>query len=240
MTEIIEPTQRTAARVAGALYLVIMANSLLAEFFLRAPLMVRGDAARTAQNILASERLFRISTVSVLMSVVGNVILLMALYVVLQPINKHVALLAAFFRVAECVLFAVSAASDVVALRLLSGSDYLRAFETEQLQALARALISTRHDVGLIGAVFLGLGSTVFAWLWLKSRYIPRLLAAWGIFASLTLALGILTMMVFPELTSIIGPAYWAPLFIFEVTLGVWLLVKGIRASVVDTVPQSA
>jgi hypothetical protein len=110
----------------------------------------------------------------------------------------------------------------------------LQAFETKQLQALAELFISARHDAGFIGAVFLGLGSTVFAYLWLKSRYIPRGLAAWGIFSSLTLAIGILSLMVFPGLASAVGPAYWAPIFIFEVILGLWLLVKGIQPSMIE------
>src|SRR6202022_3455069 len=162
----IEPEQQTAAKVAGFLYLVVMAVSLLAELYLRAPLLVRGDAVRTAQNIVASERLFRLSTVSNLMTVVGHVILIVALYVVLESINRRVVLLAAFFRLVECAIFAVMALSDFVALRLLTGDDYLRAFGTEQLQALARVFISARHDAGLIAAVFLGLGSTAFAYLW--------------------------------------------------------------------------
>ncbi len=74
----------------------------------------------------------------------------------------------------------------------------------------------------------------VFTYLWLKSRYIPRGLAAWGIFSSLALAIGILALMVFPGLASVVGPAYWLPIFIFEVTLGFWLLVKRIRAPIVE------
>lgn len=230
----IEPAQHTAAKVAGFLYLVTIVISLLAELYLRAPLLVRGDAAQTAQNIVASERQFRISIVSGLVAVAGDVILLVALYVVLKPIDRNLALLAAFWRLTKCALFAVMALNDFVALSLLSGAEYLRPFDTKQLQALARMFISVRHAGGLIGAVFLGLGSTVFAYLWLKSRYIPRGLAAWGIFSSLVLAIGILGIMVFPDLASVVGPAYWAPLFIFEVTLGFWLLVKGIRAPIVE------
>jgi len=229
----IEPAQQTAAKVAGFLYLVTMVIPLLADLFLRGPLIAHGDAAQTARNIVASERLFRLSIVSGLMTVAGEIILLVALYIVLKPINRNVALLAAFWRLAKCVIFALIAVGDFVALRLLSDAGYLRAFETKQLQALAELLINARHDVGFIGAVFLGLGSTAFAYLWLKSRYIPRGLAAWGIFSSLVLAIGIWGTMVFPGLASVVGPAYWLPIFIFEVTLGFWLLVKGIQPSMI-------
>jgi len=230
----IEPEQHTAAKVAGFLYLFTMVIQLLADFYLRAPLIVHGDGVQTAKNIVASERLFRLSIVSGLMTVAGEMILLVALYIVLKPINRNVALVAAFWRLAKCVIFAVIALGDFVALRLLSGAGYLRAFETKQVQALAGLFISARHDGGFIGGVFLGLGSTVFAYLWLRSRYIPRGLAAWGIFSSLVLAIGILGMMVFPGLASVVGPAYWAPIFMFEVTLGLWLLVKGIQPSMIE------
>jgi hypothetical protein len=230
----IEPEQQTVAKVAGFLYLVTMVIPLLAEIYLRAPLIVHGDAVQTAKNIVASERLFRLSIVSGLIAVAGEVILLVALYVVLKPINRNVALLATFWRLAKCVIFAVIAMGDFVALRLLSGAGYLRAFEAKQLQALAGLFISARHDGGFIGAVFLGLGSTAFAYLWLKSRYIPRGLAAWGIFSSLVLAIGIGGIMVFPGLASVVGPAYWLPIFIFEVTLGLWLPVQGIQPSMIE------
>jgi hypothetical protein len=154
--------------------------------------------------------------------------LLLALYVVLKPINRNVALLAAFWRLAECSIFALITLNDFVALRLLSGADYLRAFDTQQLQALAYTFVRA-HDAGyLIGLVFFGLGSTVFAYLWFKSRYIPRALAAWGIFSSLVVAIVTLAIMVFPSLAAVVIPVYFVPIFIFEVTLGIWL-VKGIR-----------
>jgi len=227
----IEPAQHTAAKVAGFLYLVTMVNTILAEFYLRAPLLVRGDAVQTARNIVASERLFRLSIVSGLITVAGHVVLLVALYVVLKPINRNVALLGAFWRLAESTVFAINTLNDFLALRLLSGADYLQAFDTKQLQALARVFISVRHEGGQIGSVFLGLGSTVFAYLWWKSRYIPRGLAGWGIFSSLVLTIVLLIDMVFPGFAPLLSLAYWAPMFIFEVAMGVWLLFKGIQAA---------
>ncbi len=156
--------------------------------------------------------------------------MVLALYVVLKPINRNVALLAAFWRLAECSILAVITLNDFAALAFLSGADYLRAFDTPQLQALARVFISVQTAGYLIGLVFFGLGSTVFSYLWFKSRYIPRVLAAWGIFSSLVVAIVTLAIMVFPSVAAVVVPVYFAPSFIFEVTLGLWLLVKGIQA----------
>ena len=224
----LEPEQHSAAKIAGFLYLFLMVTAMFAEFYARGPLIVHGDVVQTAQNIAASQRLFRVGTVSDLITFAGDVILIWALYVVLKPVNSRVVLLAVFWRIAECAIFALITLNDFVILRLLSGADYLRAFDTKQLQALAYTFAGA-HDAGyLIGMVFFGLGSTVFAYLWLQSRYIPRVLAAWGIFASLVVTIVTLAIMVFPRLAAVVIPAYFAPIFIFEVTLGFWLLIKGI------------
>jgi Domain of unknown function (DUF4386) len=234
LTSRLEPAQQTAAKVAGFLYLFTMVSANFAEFYARGRLIVAGDAVQTTKNIAASERLFRLGIVSNLITFASVVILLLALYVVLKPINKNVALLAAFWRLAECSIFALIALNDFVALRLLSGADYLRAFGTNQLQALAYTFVGV-HDAGyLIGLVFFGLGSTVFAYLWFKSRYIPRGLAALGIFSSLVVAIVTLAIMVFPGLAAVVIPVYFAPIFIFEVTLGFWLLIKGVQAPIVE------
>ena len=118
---------------------------------------------------------------------------------------------------------------SLVVLKLLSGTDGLKAFETGQLHALARLAISVQGLGMNVGFILLGLGSAVFACLLLKSRYVPKALAAWGIFASLALTTGTLTLLVFPGFGAV-GMAYMIPMGLYEVGLGLWLLVKGISA----------
>lgn len=229
----VEPLQQTAAKIAGFLYLFTLLTANFAEFYTRGRLIVSGDAAQTAKNIVASERLFRLGAVSNLITFAGCVPLLVALYVVLKPIGRNVALLAAFWRLAECAIFALIILNDFVTLQLLSGTDSLRAFDTQQAQALAYTFVRA-HDLGyLIGLVFYGLGSTAFSYLFFKSRYIPRALSALGILSSFLVAIVTLTVMAFPGLANVVVPAYFVPSFIFEVTLGFWLLIKGIQAPLV-------
>ncbi|MBI1731230.1 MAG: DUF4386 domain-containing protein [Gammaproteobacteria bacterium] len=227
----IGPEQHTAARVAGFLYLFLMVTGMFAEFYARGSLIVAGDAVQTALNITASERLFRIGIVANLVTFAGGVALVWALYVVLAPISRNLALLAAFWRLAECAVLAVITLNDFVALRLLSGANYLRTIDTQQLQSLARLFVGVQGDGYRIGLVLFGLGSLVFAYLWFQSRYIPRALAAWGIFASLLVAIITMAIMVFPALGPVVIPAYYAPIFIFEVTLGFWLVIRGIQVA---------
>ena len=229
----IEPAQHTAAKAAGLLYLFTSATAIFAEFFVRGRLIVRGDAVETAKNIVASERLFRLGIASDLITELGVVALVWALYVVLKPIDRNLALLAAFWRLTEASVFTVSVVDALAAVLLLSGADYLQAVGTQQLQVLALFFVSLQGAGWRIGYVFLGLGSTVFSYLWLKSRYIPRALAIGGVFSSLLLAIGTLAIMVFPSLAAVVTLVYMAPMAVYEVTLGFWLLVKGIRAPTV-------
>ncbi len=223
----IEPAQRTAARVVGFLYVFTMLTSMFG-YYARGPMVTGADVMQTARNIAASDRLFRMSIVGDLLTVAGVIILVLALYVVLEPINRHIALLAAFWRLAENIILALITLNGFAVAVLLSGADYLRAFDTKQLPSLAYAIYRVWGAGFNIGFLFLGLGSTVFSYLWLKSRYIPRSLAAFGIFSSLLLAVFSLAVMVFPGLAGIVGLTYMAPMGFYEVGLGVWLLVKGI------------
>jgi hypothetical protein len=225
----IEPEQRTAAKVVGCIYLIAMATSIFAQAYARGPLIVAGDAVQTAINIAASERLFRIGSIIHLLTFASDAMLAVALYIVLKPVNRSVALLAASWRLVDCGILAVNLLNDFAILQVVSGAEYLRAFDTKQLQALARLFYNIEGAGFQIGFVFLGLGSTVFSYLWLKSRYVPRGLAAWGILASLVLAFGTLTIMLFPRLGAGVGLTYMAPMFFYEVGMGLWLLVKGLR-----------
>ena len=224
----IQPEQHAAAKVVGVVYITAMATSMFAELYARGPLIVAGDAMKTAANIVAAEGLFRLSSVIHVMTFASDVVMAVALYVILKHVNRNIALLAAAWRVADSAILASIIMSDFAVLRLLSGADYLKAFNAEQLNGLARFFISVQAAGFQIGFVFLGLGSTVFSYLWLKSGYIPRGLAAWGIFASMTLAFGTLAIMLVPSL-GVVGLSYMAPMFFYEVGLGLLLLIKGLR-----------
>jgi hypothetical protein len=228
LTSRLEPAQYTAAKLAGFLYLFTNATAIVA-FSARGKLMVPHDAVQTAQNIAASEQLFRIGIATELITVVGVIILLWGLYVILKPINKDVALLAAFLRLAENFVLAFITVLEFAALAVVKGTASLQAFGTPQLQGLVDTFIRVYGETFNIGFLFLGLGSAVFSYLWWKSRYIPRVLAGWGIFASLVMAVMSLALIVFPGLSAM-GMTYMMPMGLYEFGLGFWLLIKGIKA----------
>lgn len=228
----IEPAQRAAAKIVGFLYLFTNATAIFA-FSVRGKLIAPRDVAQTATNIEASERLFRTGIAAEMLTIVGVLVLLWGLYVILKPIDRNVVWLATFLRLAENFVLAVITLSEFAALRLLGGADYLRAFDARQLQGLAYTLIRVYGDGFSIGFLFLGLGSAVFSYLWLKSRYIPRWLAILGIFGSSVMALLSLAIVVFPGLAAL-GLTYMLPMGLYEFGLGFWLLFKGIQAPAVD------
>jgi len=141
-------------------------------------------------------------------------------------------LLAAFWGLIETAVFVVLLLNDLEALRLLSGADYLRVFEPDRLQALARASMSA-HGAGYgVGLVFAGLRSTLFCYLWFKSSYIPKILAVWGMLASILMGASAFSFIIFPELAKVVGVGiYGAPIFFFELTMGFWLLLRGLPPS---------
>jgi hypothetical protein len=109
------------------------------------------------------------------------------------------------------------------------------------LQALARLSMAAHGAAYNLGFVWFGFGSTVFCYVWFKSRYVPTALAAWGMFASLLLGTRGLLVIVFPELAAMIAtPVYFGPIFIFEVTMGFWLLLKALPPSAKPIAPVGA
>ncbi len=224
------PNPRALARIVGGLLLLQMAGGVFGEMIVRRPLIVRGDVTKTAENILESERLFRTAIAGDLVTSVAVLTLTWGLYVLLRPVNKHLALLGAFFRITENAVLCGVTIGSLVALRLLSGADYLMSFEPRQLHGLVRLALGAQGLGMNVAFVLLGLGSSIFAYLLLKSRYVPKVLAVWGIFSALLLSVGTLAIIVFPELGAI-GLAYMMPMGLYEVGLGLWLLVKGVRAT---------
>ena len=223
-------SQHKAARLAGLLYLIAMATGLFAEFYVHFPstLIVSGDAAKTASNIMANERLYRIGIANNIITFAIDVALIWALYVLLRPVNRNLALLAVFFRLVETTMACVAIINYYVAMQFVSDADHLKAFDSNQIQALS-ILHDTYALTFIVVAIFLGLGSAIFNYLLFKSRYIPKALAAWGIFASLLLLMSQFAIIIFPAVEKIIIPACYGPIAIDEIALGFWLLFKGVN-----------
>jgi Domain of unknown function (DUF4386) len=230
----IDESQRKAAIAAGFSYLITFAVVVYVNFGIHGRLIVDNNAAETAQNILRHEQLFRIGIIGDLIYCVGVVVLTTALYVILKPVNSGLALLAALWRFIWVLVWLVMTLNLFNALRLLSGADYLQAFETDRLQILARFYLGSSFDYYYVGLLFEALASTVCGYLWLRSRYIPRALAVFGVTSSAFCVACTLIFYVFPNFDKTVN-LWWfdSPMGIFNIALSFWLLFKGLRPSAV-------
>lgn len=192
---------------------------------------------------MAHAHLFRVTIVLDLLTVAGCVILNQALYELLAPVHRSLARLALLWRLVESAVYAATTVSGFVVLSALSGADYLQAFEPRQLQALARLFLGVRTPGFWVAMLFLLLGSTIYCYLLVRSRYIPRALAYCGLVGSALGVLGLLAYFLFPESVAATFAAIralpaaalvllgliFAPIYGFEIIVGFWLLVKGVR-----------
>lgn len=215
-------------RFTGAMYLLQMAAGVFTQIYARGSLIVRDNATRTAQNILDSEALFRIGIASDLVTYTAVLLATWGLYVLLRPIDRNLAVLAVFLRLMELAIHFNVTVNSLAVLRLLSGAEYLQPIGAPELHSMAQLALGVQGAGMNMGFIPLGLGSAVFAYLLYRSRYVPRLLAGWGVFASLLLAAYAFTIIVFPK-AGALQLLPMLPMGIYEVTLGFWLLVHGVR-----------
>lgn len=230
----VEESQRKSAKVAGLSYLFTLATVVYVNFGIHDRLIADNNA-ETAKNILAHEQLFRIGIAGDLIYCVGVVVLLTALYVILKPANRGLALLAAFCRLVFVLMWLAVALNLFDALRLLSDADYLRALGADRVQALVSLYLGTRFDYYYVGLLFGALASTICGYLWFKSRYIPRALAAFGVISSAFCVACTLVFYIFPNFTHVVN--LWlfdTPMAVFDIALSFWLLIKGLRQPVQD------
>lgn len=229
----INSSQRSAAKIAAWSYLLSFAIVVFANYVLLNPLVIPRNAVDTAKNILAHETQFRIALTLFLSYSIGAVVLAGALYVVLKPINLYLALLGALFRTIFAMSWLLSAVHSLGALRFLGTTPYLQVFEPDRLQVLARVTIAATFDDYYVGLPFFGLAATVCAWLWLKSNYIPRVLAMFGVIASAWCVLCAVIYLIFPDFNKTVNDYIFdSPMALFELVLSFWLLFKGISPKI--------
>lgn len=216
--------QKTA-RIAAILYLAICFLAPFGDMVVRDRVIVPGDAATTAGNIMASEGLYRVGFVSDLATQIIHVSLVLALYKLLKPVSKSQALLMAVWGLVPVPIAMLNELIQFVPLLLLSGADYLTAFTTDQLQALVPLFLDLRgHGVAIV-YVFWGLWLFPMGYLVFKSGYIPRFLGVLLIIAGCGYLVDFVTFFLFPDL----GVSIKVFTFIGEVVLPLWLLIKGVN-----------
>lgn len=225
----VDGSQRKAARIAGIAYLLSFVIVVSVNFGIFARLIVGADPAQSARNILAHETLFRVGLAGDALYCIAVLCVTAALYVVLEPVDQTLALLAALGRLVQGFTWLLVTVNLFTALRLLSRAEYARVFPPDQLPALAQLYLSG-FDQYYVGLLFWSLAATVGAYLWLKSGYVPGALAAFGILASAWCAACTLGLFLSPDFPTLVN-LWWfdTPMALFEISLSFLLLFRGLR-----------
>ncbi len=213
------------ARIAGLLYLIIFPLNIFAMMYVPSNLIVPGDAATTANNIMASEGLFRSGIVSFLIGATIFILLVLLLYKLLKPVNKNYAVLMVIFLLVSIPIAMLNVLNQFAALLLSSGADYLTAFTADQLQALVPLFLDL-HEHGIqIASIFWGLWLLPLGVLVYKSGFLPRIL---GVLLMIGFFGYLIDFFIF-----FLNLNFDAPIILLtsigELLFPLWLLIKGVN-----------
>jgi hypothetical protein len=216
---------RLLARMAGVFYLVITALAMFAYLHVRGQVMVPGDVAQTAANILAHEQLFRMGAAASVIVAMCNLPLGFLLYELCKVVNRRVALLALLFIVAGAILEARNPGNYFNTLYSLNLPELASAFDANQRQALARLpmrLFGAEFGVALS---FFGVFCILIGYLLFKSGFFPRVLGVLMVLAGVSYLLETFTgFLALPDI-----PYLLRVTLVAEVALMLWLLVFGVN-----------
>jgi hypothetical protein len=216
---------RTAALVAGIGLLIMVIAAPFAELFVYPKLVVPGNAAETARNIIANKTLFTAAIFGYLVTFICDVLVAWALYVLLKPVNENLSMLTAWLRLVYTVIALAALLNLVTVLRLLNTSDYLTLFQPEQFYAQVMLFIHAFRSNWYFGLIFFGIHLGLLGYLVIRSKYIPNILGAFLIIAGLGYLLTNLKPFLFPN----VNLDFAEYTFYGELIFMFWLLIRGPR-----------
>jgi hypothetical protein len=224
-----ETSPQISARIAGFLYLIIITLGIFAEVFVRERVLVNGDAAATARNILAHEQLYRLGFAAGIIVCLCGLPLTLIFYNFFKLVNRSLAILEVFFALVTISIESVTLLNHFAPLMLLGGERYLSVFNAEQLQALAyMSLVLQSVGYNLSLAVF-AFDCIISGYLIFRSTFLPRILGVLFAIAGLCYLTNSFASFLSPAFAVHLFPYILAPSFIGELSVCLWLLVMGVN-----------
>ena len=220
---------KRTARTAGLLYLLMVVFGLIAEIFFRQKLFVAADIAATANNILSNTFLYRIGITSDIIMALIYLLTALVLYKLLSPINKNMAAAMVVFTTAGSVVLMFNVLNEIAPLYILSGNEYLGAFDPEQLQSLAMLFYNLYQHGYMIGQIFFALWVLPLGILIYKSGFIPKIFGILFVIETIFGLLAVIVHFLVPNAT--IETIMMLPMMIAEFSFVFYLLIRGINES---------
>jgi hypothetical protein len=224
-------TIKKNARVAGLLYLLSGIPAVFSYQYVPGALIVRANAAATAERVTTSAWLLRLGIASELISSILFIFLVLALYRLFKGGDGRLASLMVILVLVSVPISFVNVLSEIAALMLLSRADVLSAFEKPQLDALASMFLGLHGQGLVVASIFWGLWLLPLAVLVMRSGFAPRVIGVLLIPAGLAYVTASSTSILLPQFSSIVSSL--APILegLGEVPLLLWLLFRGFRAT---------
>jgi hypothetical protein len=216
------------ARVAGLLYLLASIPAPFGLIYVPNKLIVLNDATATANNIRASESLLRFGIGCELLTAVGFIFVVLALYRLFKPVNETHALAMMILILISTPISLLSVVNEVVALIVVSGADFLLVFDSGQLNALAYILMRLHSRTLLVAEIFSGLWLVPFGILIIRSRFIPSVLGYLLFLAAVGYVASSLTFLLLPSYGPVVDTVA-SKLQFFELPIIIWLLIWGAK-----------
>ena len=229
---------KNPGRFAGLLYLLASMVGFFAMGYVPGKLIVRANAAATANNIAANETLFRLGIAAQLIGMTGFIFVALALYDLLKGVNRrHASLMVTLIVVSIPIAF-LNEVNSIAALILVRGADFLSIFEKPQRDALAMLFLNLHHHGLVFAEIFWGLWLFPLALLVYRSRFLPRLLGVWLALAGFAWVMLSLTGILLPQYQNKVN-SYSQPAFFGEIAFMLWLVIKGAKPQA-STTAQAA
>ena len=227
-----EVSPRLKARIAGFLYIIIIAGALFIPFAVAPSGLMLGDAALpTVAKILAARQLYILSGVAQLIVAACDVGVALLLHELLKPVSKRLSFLAAFFRLVFAAIVIANLFNHFAPLVLLTGSVHLGAFNPDQLDALAQMFIRLRTTGLDIALVFFGIHCALVGFLLLRSTFFPRILGLLMMIGGAGYMANILACIIPYAVAARLFPYIMLPAGVAEILLTTWLIIVGVNVA---------
>jgi hypothetical protein len=217
------------ARIAGLLYLMTIVTGIFSLIVVPSRIGTHGDVALTVTNIVTNELLFRLGIASGALGYVAFLILPLALYKLLSPVDRNMAVLMVALAVACVPIYFVALANQVDILSLVDGDKYKQLFTPDQLRERVMLLMEAYNNKVFVSEIFWGLWLLPFGYLVFKSDFLPKVFGIFLMLGCFSYLIGYFAQIIFPHAT--IPSFIMLPATFGEIGICLWLLIVGVRKS---------